>query len=34
LLRGAKPAYEIKGGIVSLSVPNIADHEIVALDLG
>jgi hypothetical protein len=27
------PAYEIKGNKVSISVSEIADHEIVALDL-
>ena len=33
LLRGQKPEYKINNGIVSLSVPQITDHEIVALDL-
>ena len=33
LLRGQKAEYEIKDGVVSLNVPQIADHEIVGLDL-
>ena len=33
LVRGQKPKYEINSGIVTLSVPQISDHEIVALDL-
>lgn len=33
LLREQKPEYKIKDGIVSLSLPQITDHEIVALDL-
>lgn len=34
LLSQQKPKYTIKDGSVSLSVPQILDHEIVALDLG
>ena len=33
LVSGQKPKYEINSGIVTLSVPQISDHEIVALDL-
>jgi hypothetical protein len=33
LFGNQQPAYEIKGGKVSLHVPCIADHEIVALEL-
>jgi hypothetical protein len=32
LMSGAKPAYENKGGKITLNVPKILDHEIVALD--
>jgi hypothetical protein len=34
LVSGQKPKYKIKEGRVSLKVPQIKDHEIVALDLG
>jgi hypothetical protein len=33
LMSGAKPAFENKGGMITLNVPKITDHEIVALDL-
>ena len=33
LLSGQKPVFEMKEGLVSLSVTQIAAHEIVALDL-
>jgi len=33
LLKNSKPSYEIKGNTLSLSIPAIPDHEIVALDL-
>jgi hypothetical protein len=33
LVREQKPKYEINSGIVTLSVSQISDHEIVALDL-
>ncbi|GAB3030894.1 alpha-amylase family protein [Spirosoma pulveris] len=33
LMSGQKPKFEIKNGKVSLSVPKVLDHEIVALDL-
>ncbi len=33
LLRGSKPHFEVKNGLVILNVPEITDHEIVALDL-
>ena len=33
LMAGTKPAFENKNGFISLKVPGIADHEIVALDL-
>jgi len=33
LFANTQPAYEIKGGRVSVHVSEIADHEIVALDL-
>jgi hypothetical protein len=34
LMSDQKPAFEIKNGKVSVNVPRILDHEIVALDLG
>ncbi|MGI8634769.1 MAG: beta-galactosidase trimerization domain-containing protein, partial [Segetibacter sp.] len=33
LMSGTKPAFTNKGGMVTLAVPKIPDHEIVALDL-
>ena len=33
LMAGTKPAFENKNGFISLKVPGIADHEIIALDL-
>jgi hypothetical protein len=33
LMSGTKPGFETKNGFISLRVPGIADHEIVALDL-
>ena len=33
LLRGQTPEYKSDGGIISLSVSQIMDHEIIALDL-
>ncbi len=33
LVRGEKPQFEIKEGVVSLAVPRIHDHEIVMLEL-
>ncbi|QMW04383.1 alpha-amylase family protein [Spirosoma foliorum] len=33
LMSDQKPKYELKGGKVTVSVPKILDHEIVALDL-
>ncbi|HMH24317.1 MAG TPA: alpha-amylase family protein [Puia sp.] len=33
LMSGMKPAFENKGGRITLHVPEITDHEIVALDL-
>ena len=33
LVSGQKPKFKIKDGRVSLKVPRILDHEIVALDL-
>ena len=33
LMAGTKPTFENKNGFISLKVPGIADHEIVALDL-
>jgi len=33
LVSGQKPKYEINSGIITLSVSQISDHEIVALDL-
>ncbi len=33
LMSGQKPAYEIKDGRINVTVPQITDHEIVALDL-
>ena len=33
LVSNANPDYEISGDIVSLTVPSILDHEVVALDL-
>jgi hypothetical protein len=33
LVKGQKPKYEINSGMVTLSVSQISDHEIVALDL-
>jgi hypothetical protein len=33
LVRGEKPKFEISNGMVTLAVPRIPDHEIVALDL-
>jgi hypothetical protein len=33
LVRGEKPQYSINDGKVTLAVPQIPDHEIVALDL-
>ncbi|MBC7826620.1 MAG: beta-galactosidase trimerization domain-containing protein [Chitinophagaceae bacterium] len=33
LMEGTKPSYENKQGVVTLHVPKILDHEIVALDL-
>jgi hypothetical protein len=33
LMSGNKPAFENKGGMITLNVPKISDHEIVALDL-
>ena len=33
LMAGTKPAFENKNGFISLKVPGITDHEIVALDL-
>jgi len=32
LMSGSKPAFENKGGMITLHVPQITDHEIVALD--
>ena len=34
LLSQQKPTYTIKNGFVALSVPQILDHEIIAVDLG
>jgi hypothetical protein len=34
LMSGASPEFENKEGFVTLRVPEILDHEIVALDLG
>jgi hypothetical protein len=33
LMSGAKPAFENKAGMITLNVPKIEDHEIVAIDL-
>jgi hypothetical protein len=33
LMSNAKPAFENNEGWIKLNVPNILDHEIVALDL-
>ncbi|MDB5248615.1 MAG: hypothetical protein JWQ40_3009 [Segetibacter sp.] len=33
LMSGTKPTFENKGGMITLNVPKILDHEIVALDL-
>ncbi len=33
LVREQKPSFDIKDGVVTLAVPQIPDHEIVALDL-
>lgn len=33
LMSGKKPAFENKSGVITLHVPEILDHEIVALDL-
>jgi hypothetical protein len=33
-MSGASPEFENKEGFVTLRVPEILDHEIVALDLG
>ncbi len=33
LVRNERPKFEIENGVVTLAVPRIADHEIVALDL-
>jgi hypothetical protein len=33
LMSGTKPAFENKAGRITLNVPKILDHEIVALDL-
>jgi hypothetical protein len=33
LMSGVRPAFENKGGVITLDVPEISDHEIVALDL-
>jgi len=33
LMAGTKAAFENKNGRISLQVPKISDHEIVALDL-
>jgi hypothetical protein len=33
LVRGQKPQFEINEGVVTLTVPQVPDHEIVALDL-
>ena len=32
LMSGLKPAFENKNGILTLSVPSVLDHEIVAVD--
>jgi hypothetical protein len=32
LLRGEKPEYKTTAGVISLSVPKVTDHEIIALD--
>ncbi len=34
LLRGQVISHKIEGGIVSISIPKIEDHEIVGIDLG
>ena len=34
LLRGLEISHKIAGGIVSISIPKIQDHEIVGIDLG
>ena len=33
LMSGTKPNFENKDGVITLNVPKILDHEIVALDL-
>jgi hypothetical protein len=33
LMSGVRPAFENKEGFITLHIPEIADHEIVALDL-
>jgi len=33
LVSGKSPDYQTKDDIVSLTVPSILDHEVVALDL-
>jgi hypothetical protein len=33
LMSDQKPKFELKGGKVTVTVPKILDHEIVALDL-
>ncbi|HEX8278160.1 MAG TPA: hypothetical protein VF540_05670, partial [Segetibacter sp.] len=33
LMSGSKPTFENKEGMITLSVPKILDHEIVAIDL-
>ena len=33
LVSGATPAIETGGGYVNLTVPSVADHEVVAIDL-
>lgn len=33
LMSNQKPTFEVKGGKVTVAVPRILDHEIVALDL-
>ena len=33
LLRGQVISHKIEGGIVSISIPKIEDHEIVGIDL-
>ena len=33
LMSGQKPAFDRKGGSITVNVPRLLDHEIVALDL-